>query len=385
MPTYEYRCKDCGHELEVVQSFTDDALTECPCCGGNSARCSANVGITFKGSGFYKTDSRSGSATAQVRQSVRRDSGAKKARRRPRPPRPESSTPRPRRRGVVVLGLVDERSSSSHEPPVGQPPSPSIGVFGGSGFTAARRRRGASRSTRRGAAVGPGAHRLGRRPGSPSSPATAPATSPAAPGPVPGQRLGPAVARGSRRILGPCAGGSLRPDITPATSSCSTSWSTARGGGPTPSSTARSSTTCRSPTPTAPSSGATLWRPRGRDVTVHDGGTVVVVQGPRFSTRAEAGWYRAAGLARHQHDPVPRGRPRPELGLCYAAVALVTDYDTGVEDDPSRPVTHEEVFEVMAANVARLRKVLFRAIGDVPGARAVCGCAAATNGVEPVL
>ena len=58
MPTYEYRCKDCGEELEVVQSFTDDALTECPACGGNLRKVFGNIGITFKGSGFYKTDSR---------------------------------------------------------------------------------------------------------------------------------------------------------------------------------------------------------------------------------------------------------------------------------------------------------------------------------------
>ncbi|MEY2570508.1 MAG: hypothetical protein QOE63_858 [Acidimicrobiaceae bacterium] len=60
MPTYEYRCKDCGDELEVVQSFTDDALTKCPTCGGNLRKVFGNVGITFKGSGFYKTDSRAG-------------------------------------------------------------------------------------------------------------------------------------------------------------------------------------------------------------------------------------------------------------------------------------------------------------------------------------
>ena len=58
MPTYEYRCKDCGEHLEVVQSFTDDALTECPACGGKLRKVFGNIGITFKGSGFYKTDSR---------------------------------------------------------------------------------------------------------------------------------------------------------------------------------------------------------------------------------------------------------------------------------------------------------------------------------------
>jgi putative FmdB family regulatory protein len=60
MPTYEYRCKACGHELEVQQSFTDDPLTECPECAGDLRKVFGNIAVTFKGSGFYKTDSRSG-------------------------------------------------------------------------------------------------------------------------------------------------------------------------------------------------------------------------------------------------------------------------------------------------------------------------------------
>lgn len=59
MPTYEYACKSCGEHLEVVQSFKDDALTTCPNCGGDLRKVFGNIGITFKGSGFYKTDSRS--------------------------------------------------------------------------------------------------------------------------------------------------------------------------------------------------------------------------------------------------------------------------------------------------------------------------------------
>jgi putative FmdB family regulatory protein len=58
MPTYEYACKKCGEHLEVVQSFKDDPLTECPNCGGELRKVFGNVGIVFKGSGFYKTDSR---------------------------------------------------------------------------------------------------------------------------------------------------------------------------------------------------------------------------------------------------------------------------------------------------------------------------------------
>ena len=58
MPTYEYACTACGHRLEAVQKFSDDALTECPECGGALRKVYGAVGIVLKGSGFYKTDSR---------------------------------------------------------------------------------------------------------------------------------------------------------------------------------------------------------------------------------------------------------------------------------------------------------------------------------------
>src|SRR5688500_8332324 len=64
VPTYEYRCKSCRKGLEVGQPFTDDPLTECPKCGGQLRKVFGSIGITFKGSGFYKTDSRSSSSTA---------------------------------------------------------------------------------------------------------------------------------------------------------------------------------------------------------------------------------------------------------------------------------------------------------------------------------
>ena len=62
MPTYEYRCRECGETLEVVQSFTDDPLTECPACEGSLKKVFAPPSISFKGDGFYKTDSRGGSS-----------------------------------------------------------------------------------------------------------------------------------------------------------------------------------------------------------------------------------------------------------------------------------------------------------------------------------
>ena len=63
MPTYEYRCDSCDQNFDVVQSFHDDALTACPTCGSPVRKVFGNVGIVFKGSGFYKTDSRAKSST----------------------------------------------------------------------------------------------------------------------------------------------------------------------------------------------------------------------------------------------------------------------------------------------------------------------------------
>jgi putative FmdB family regulatory protein len=64
VPTYQYRCTDCGEPLEVVQSFTDDALTVCPACNGTLRKVFSSVGVVFKGSGFYRTDSRAESNPA---------------------------------------------------------------------------------------------------------------------------------------------------------------------------------------------------------------------------------------------------------------------------------------------------------------------------------
>ncbi len=62
MPTYQYACTACGHQLEAVQSFADDPLTECPACEGRLRKLFNSVGIVFKGSGFYRTDSRANGA-----------------------------------------------------------------------------------------------------------------------------------------------------------------------------------------------------------------------------------------------------------------------------------------------------------------------------------
>ncbi len=63
MPIYEYACRSCGQHLEIAQSFKDDPLTVCPACGGSLRKVYGSIGITFKGSGFYRTDSRGASTT----------------------------------------------------------------------------------------------------------------------------------------------------------------------------------------------------------------------------------------------------------------------------------------------------------------------------------
>ncbi len=65
MPTYEYACKQCGEHLEAVQKFTDDPLTTCPACSGSLRKVFGSIGISFKGSGFYKNDSRASSNGAK--------------------------------------------------------------------------------------------------------------------------------------------------------------------------------------------------------------------------------------------------------------------------------------------------------------------------------
>ena len=83
MPTYQYRCTDCGHDLEAVQKFSDAALTECPNCGGSLRKVFNAVGVVFKGSGFYRTDSRTSQGRRRrrlghrTRASARTPTGAK--------------------------------------------------------------------------------------------------------------------------------------------------------------------------------------------------------------------------------------------------------------------------------------------------------------------
>ncbi len=81
MPTYDYACTECAHNFEAVQAFTDDALTSCPQCQGRLRKVFGNVGVVFKGSGFYRNDSRSaGAKTSAAKDSApsSADSGSSK-------------------------------------------------------------------------------------------------------------------------------------------------------------------------------------------------------------------------------------------------------------------------------------------------------------------
>ncbi|MEV8532798.1 FmdB family zinc ribbon protein [Streptomyces sp. NPDC051211] len=76
MPTYQYQCTECGEGLEAVQKFTDDALTECPSCKGRLKKVFSAVGIVFKGSGFYRNDSRGASSSSTPASSTSKPASA---------------------------------------------------------------------------------------------------------------------------------------------------------------------------------------------------------------------------------------------------------------------------------------------------------------------
>jgi 5'-methylthioadenosine phosphorylase len=106
---------------------------------------------------------------------------------------------------------------------------------------------------------------------------------------------------------------------------------------------------------------------RSTGITVHDGGTVVVTNGPRFSTRAESAAYRAAGWHVINMTQYPEAALAGEAGIPFAGVALVTDYDAGLDEDPGvEPVTQEKVFEVFEQNMHLVRQLLAAAIPNLP-------------------
>ena len=106
---------------------------------------------------------------------------------------------------------------------------------------------------------------------------------------------------------------------------------------------------------------------RRLELRVHDGGTMVVVQGPRFSTRAESRWFTSMGWEVVNMTGHPEAVLAAELAIPYAAVALITDYDVGLEGVAGvEPVTQEMVFAFFEGNIARVRALLFEAIPSLP-------------------
>lgn len=188
-----------------------------------------------------------------------------------------------------------------------------------------------------------------------------------------------AMARlGVTRILAPCAAGSLHPGIRPGDfvvpdQLVDRTWGRDQtfyeGGAPHHISFAD---------PYCPELSALATRAsRARGVPVHEGGTVVVVQGPRFSTRAESRWFRAQGWEVVNMTQAPEAALARELGMCFAGIALITDYDTGLEGEEGvEPVTMEQVFAFLERNVERVRDVLWHLIPELPTQRS-CTCASA--------
>jgi 5'-methylthioadenosine phosphorylase len=106
---------------------------------------------------------------------------------------------------------------------------------------------------------------------------------------------------------------------------------------------------------------------------------MVVIEGPRFSTRAESRWFAGMGATIVNMTGHPEAVLARELALCYSAIALVTDLDAGVEGDLG--VTQEEVFSVFASNTEKLRHVLLAAVAALPTTR-VCPCPATLDGIK---
>ncbi len=110
---------------------------------------------------------------------------------------------------------------------------------------------------------------------------------------------------------------------------------------------------------------------RSIGVETHETGTVVVIQGPRFSTRSESRWFQDAGWEVINMTQYPECYLARELEMCYVNISLITDYDVGV--DGSAPVSHEEVLKVFASNNERVKNAIFKIIEATPAER-TCEC-----------
>jgi 5'-methylthioadenosine phosphorylase len=184
---------------------------------------------------------------------------------------------------------------------------------------------------------------------------------------------------GVQQILAPCAVGSLRADLGPGTfvlpdqliDRTSGRVQTFYDSGAVHVSFAE---------PYCPTGRAAVRKAAGEGgVELVDGATMVVIEGPRFSTRAESRWYASAGASLVNMTGHPEAILARELALCYTTIALVTDLDAGVEGD--RGVTQEEVFGVFAENTSRLRRLLVDVCKALPF-NTDCPCQRALDGID---
>lgn len=189
---------------------------------------------------------------------------------------------------------------------------------------------------------------------------------------------------GVRAIFGPCACGSLRPELAPGdVVVCDQLVDRTSGRADTYFDTVTNHVSLADPY-CDDLRLALLEASLAEGMTAHDGGTMAVISGPRFSTRAESRWFANNGWDVVGMTQYPEAALAAELGICYATAALVTDYDAGLEDDPNlQPVTQEEVFAFFAENLDRMRSVLFGAIRAV--ADNLPDCSARSNGIDPPL
>jgi 5'-methylthioadenosine phosphorylase len=169
---------------------------------------------------------------------------------------------------------------------------------------------------------------------------------------------------GARRIIGPSACGSLKADLHPGTFVLCDQFVDRTG--------VREDTFYDGPQTTHVSAAdpycADLRRvlaeaARAEGIELREGGTVVVIHGPRFSTRSESRWFADAGWDVVNMTQYPEAWLARELELCYSNVMLVTDYDVGIADIP--PVSADSAFAVFRENLDRLRALLFRAVPKI--------------------
>jgi 5'-methylthioadenosine phosphorylase len=169
---------------------------------------------------------------------------------------------------------------------------------------------------------------------------------------------------GAERILGPCACGSLKAELEPGTFVVADQFVDRTRGREDTFYDGPQTTHVSAVEPYCADLRATLVQAAG-ELGIHavDGGTVVVIAGPRFSSRAESRWFASAGWDVVNMTAYPECWLARELELCYATIALVTDYDVGLEGMPGiEPVSVEAAFRVFADNLDRLRDLLFRAV-----------------------